>query len=79
MWSSVFGVGHRAVVGSVGVVNISNSVNIGPVLGEDSLAEGLVFDLPASGPASSLEAEVDAADAREEGSEGRHVTRSPYS
>jgi hypothetical protein len=65
-----FGVGHRAVVGSVGVSDVSNSGNIGPVFGKDSLAPVVPFDLPASGPAGSLEAEVDAADACEQRSEG---------
>jgi hypothetical protein len=57
----------------VGVVNISNSVNVGPVLGEDSLTEGLVLDLETSGPSGSLQAEVDAADAGEQRSEGGHI------
>ena len=55
------GVGHCAV----DVVDVSKSGNIGPVLGEDSLAELVPLDLEAALPACSLEAEVDPADAGE--------------
>jgi hypothetical protein len=55
--------------------DVSKSGNIGPVPGEDSLAELVPFDLEAAFPAGSLEAEVDAADARKEAAERRHFTR----
>ncbi len=43
------------------------------MLGEDSLTVGVPLDLPATGPTGPLEAEVDAADAREERTErGTH-------
>jgi hypothetical protein len=58
--------------------DVSVSGNIGPVVGEDVLAVGVPFDLPAALPSGSLQSEVDAADAGEQASEGRHVTdRSP--
>jgi hypothetical protein len=44
------------------------------VLPEDSLAEGVVLDLPPTLPTCSLETEVEAADASEEGAEGRSHT-----
>jgi hypothetical protein len=60
-----FGVGHRAGSWPVDVVDVSKSGNIGPVLGEDSLAELIPFDLEPAVPASPFEAKVDPADARE--------------
>jgi hypothetical protein len=44
---------------------------------EDSLAEGVPLDLEAAVPSGSLEAEVDAADAREEAAERRAVVEFP--
>jgi hypothetical protein len=53
----------------VDVVDVSISGHIGPVLGEDSLAEGLVLDLPSATPSGSFEAEVDPSDTGEEAAE----------
>jgi hypothetical protein len=70
------GVGHMST-DSVDLVDISISGNIWPVLGEDSLAEGVPLDLEAAVPSGSLEAEVDAADACEEAAERRAVFEFP--
>jgi hypothetical protein len=47
------------------------------VLGEDSLAVGVPFNLPSALPSGSLKSEVDSADAGEEAPEGRHVIAPP--
>jgi hypothetical protein len=52
--------------------NIIGSVDIGPVTGEDALAEGVDFALEGAGPSGSFESEVKAAHSAEEGAEGWH-------
>jgi hypothetical protein len=45
------------------------------MLGEDSLAERIGFAKPDGSHAGSLQPEVEAADAREEGANGQHSSR----
>jgi hypothetical protein len=49
--------------------DVSISGNIGPVVPEDVLAEGVPLHLPATVPTCSLKAEVDASDPGKEGAE----------
>ena len=76
---------HLAVVDLTSTVDgvereaahVIESLHVGPVLGEDALAERVDLDLPAAPPARALKPEVKPPDPGEETAERRRVIHAP--
>ncbi|HSE46191.1 MAG TPA: hypothetical protein VLA89_12765 [Gemmatimonadales bacterium] len=51
-------------------LNISIPRHLGPMLGENPLAERIAFDLPSTGPSGPLEAKIKSSNPAEQRAEG---------